>query len=73
LPETPAAVARDQRRIYLDDLISALVYHSDSLPPGQTIGGPAIVEGIMTTVLLRPADRATVPRRGWPDTAIMAS
>jgi N-methylhydantoinase A len=73
LPKMPAVAPRDQRWIYLDDWISARVYDFDSLSPGEAIGGPAIVEGTMTTVLLRPADRATVTRRGWLDIAIMAS
>jgi N-methylhydantoinase A len=73
LPETPPAAPRDQRRIYVDDWISARVYDFDSLAPGQTILGPAIVEGSMTTVLLRPADRATVTGRGWLDIAITTS
>jgi N-methylhydantoinase A len=73
LPETPAAAPRAHRRIYVDDWISAQIYDFDSLAPGQPIAGPAIVEGTMTTVLLRPADRATVTNRGWLDVAITTS
>jgi hypothetical protein len=34
------------------------VFDFDALAPRQTIAGPALVEGAMTTVLLRPGDRA---------------
>jgi hypothetical protein len=40
------------------------------LAPVQTITGPAIVESPMTTVLLRPGERATVIPLGWLDIAI---
>ena len=36
----------------------APVFDFDALAPGQAIAGPAIVESAMTTVLLRPGDRA---------------
>ena len=50
----------------------APVYRFDALAPGQTIAGPAIVESAMTTVLLRPGDRATVTPQGWLDIAVSA-
>ena len=37
---------------------------------GRSIAGPAIVESAMTTVLLRPGDRATVTPQGWLDIAV---
>jgi len=61
---------RSERRIYLDDWVSAPVYDFDALAPAQTIAGPAIVESAMTTVLLRPGDRATVTALGWLDIVI---
>jgi len=78
LPQEPAlpagepATPRGERRIYLDDWVSTPVYDFDGLAPAQTIAGPAIVESAMTTVLLRPGDRATVTPLGWLDIAVGA-
>jgi N-methylhydantoinase A len=66
LPEAPPAAPRSERRIYLDDWVTAPVYDFDALAPAQTIAGPAIVESAMTTVL-RPGERATVTALGWLD------
>jgi N-methylhydantoinase A len=63
-PSPPIAT----RSIYLDGAMAdAPVFDFDALAPGQTIGGPAIVESAMTTVLLRPGDRAIVTEHGWLD------
>jgi N-methylhydantoinase A len=67
LPEAPPAVPRSERRTYLDDWITLPVYDFDALAPKQTIAGPAIIESPMTTVLLRPAEVATVTPLGWLD------
>ena len=42
----------------------------DRLSPGQTIEGPAIVESAMTTILLRPRERAVTTPLGWLDVAL---
>src|SRR5215469_8107955 len=73
LPETPPATPGTERQIYLEDWIFAPVYDFDALAPGETIAGPAIVEGTMTTVLLHRDERAGVTPRGWLDIAIPAS
>ena len=65
LPEVPPTPPRAERRIWLDGWVAAPVWDFDALAPGQTITGPAIVESAMTTVLLRPGDRATVTPLGW--------
>ena len=70
LPEGPPTTPRSERQIYLDDWVTAPVYDFDALAPAQTIPGPAIVESAMTTVLLRPRERATVTALGWLDIAI---
>jgi N-methylhydantoinase A len=70
LPAGPPASPRTERRIYLDDWVSAPVYDFDALTPSQTITGPAIVESAMTTVLLRSGERATVTALGWLDIAV---
>jgi N-methylhydantoinase A len=70
LPAAPPSPPQGERRIYLDDWISSPVYAFDKLAPAQTIIGPAIIESATTTVLLRPADRATVTPQGWLDIAV---
>ncbi len=76
LPEAPPTPPRCERPIWLDASITAPVhapvYDFDTLAPGQTIPGPAIVESAMTTVLLRPGDRAAVTPRGWLDIVLSA-
>ena len=76
LPQEPALPAaaptppRAERRIYLDDWVAAPVWDFDALAPAQAIAGPAIIELAMTTVLLRPGDRAAATPLGWLDIAV---
>jgi N-methylhydantoinase A len=70
LPAAPPATPRSERWIYLDDWVSAPVYDFDALAPAPTIAGPAIIESAMTTVLLRPGERANVTALGWLDIVI---
>ena len=69
-PPAPPTALRSERRIYLDDWVPAPVYDFDALAPTQIISGPAIVESAMTTVLLRPGERATVTPLGWLDISV---
>ena len=62
---------RCERRIWLDEWIAAPVWDFDALVPAQVIEGPAIIESAMTTVLLRPGDRATMTPLGWIDIALL--
>jgi N-methylhydantoinase A len=76
LPQEPALAAAPpsppmgERRIYLDEFLTAPVYAFDRLAPGQSIAGPAIVESAMTTILLRPGERAVTTALGWLDIAV---
>jgi N-methylhydantoinase A len=70
LPAAPPTTPRAERRIYLDDWAAAPLYDFDALAPAQVIAGPAVVESAMTTVLLRPGERAIVTPLGWLDIAI---
>src|SRR5271170_1854131 len=76
LPQEPAlakaapTAPRCERRIWLDEWIAASVWDFDTLAPAQVIEGPAIIESAMTTVLLRPGDRATMTPLGWIDIAL---
>jgi N-methylhydantoinase A len=76
LPQEPALPAAapsppsGERRIYLDEFLTAPIYAFDRLAPGQAIDGPAIVESAMTTILLRPGERAVTTPLGWLDIAL---
>jgi N-methylhydantoinase A len=73
LPREPALEARapagpsGERRVHIGGWMTVPVYDLDALAPGQAIAGPAIVESAMTTVLLRPGNRAAVTSHGWLD------
>ena len=73
LSPSPPAAPRTERRLYLNGWVMAPVYRFDTLAPEQRIGGPAVIESAMTTVLLRPGDAATVTAQGWLDIAVPAS
>jgi len=79
LPQEPAlessapAPSLGERRIYLDEFLTAPLYAFDRLAPGQSIDGPAIVESAMTTILLRPHERAVTTPLGWLDIAVPAA
>ncbi len=67
LPPAPPAPPGGERRIYLEDWVTAPVYRFDALAPAQIIAGPTIIESATTTVLLRPNDEAQVTAQGWLD------
>ena len=72
-PRRPAAAPsapRGTRRIWLGAWTEVPVYDFESLAPGQTIHGPAIVESAMTTVLMRAENTATITPHGWLDIAV---
>ena len=76
VPQEPVRLAkadaapRGERRVWLRGWATVPVFEFDDLAPGQAIAGPAIVESAMTTVLLRPENRATVTPHGWLDIAV---
>ena len=73
LPDGPPAAPRTHRQVYLAGWRDVPIFDFDSLPPGQTIAGPAVIEAATTTVLLRPGDRAQVTEIGWLDIALTDS
>jgi N-methylhydantoinase A len=73
LPPAPPAPPGGERRIYLEDWVTAPVYRFDALAPAQLVAGPGIIESATTTVLLRPGDEARVTAQGWLDIAVPAS
>ena len=67
LPDGLPAAPRTHRQVYLAGWRDVPIFDFDSLAPGQTIPGPAVVEAATTTVLLRRGDRAQVTEIGWLD------
>jgi N-methylhydantoinase A len=70
LPERAQAAPRTQRRVYLAGWQEVPIFDFDTLAPGQTIAGPAVIEAPTTTVLLRPGDLAQASAIGWLDVAL---
>jgi N-methylhydantoinase A len=70
LEPRPDAPPRGERRVWLREWVGVPVFEFDDLAPAQNIDGPAVVESAMTTVLLRPNNRATVTPHGWLDIAV---
>ena len=64
------AAPSGERRVWLREWTTVPVFEFDEMAPGQAIAGPAIVELAMTTVLLRPGNRATVTPNGWLDISV---
>ncbi len=64
------AAPRARRPAHMGGWLEAPVFDFPALRPGQTLAGPAIVESDLTTVILRPGDRAVVTPLGWLDIAV---
>jgi N-methylhydantoinase A len=68
LPKTPpcARPALLGRRaiIFEEDAIDCPMYWRESLPPGERIEGPGVIQEYASTTLLFPQDRAEVTRTG---------
>ena len=61
---------RLSRQAFLGRWLEIPVFDLESLSPGNTLKGPAIVETTTTTVLLRPEDHATITPLGWLDISV---
>jgi N-methylhydantoinase A len=68
--QEPPARPRTMRQVFLDRWRQVPIFDLNTLEPGQTIKGPAIVEAATTTVLLRRGERATVTSLGWLDISV---
>lgn len=63
----PADAVADRRRVYFDevqDFVSCPIYRRERLHPGATIGGPAILEGMDSTVVINPGWETRIDRYG---------
>jgi N-methylhydantoinase A len=82
LPELPREPTLESRavvppvrrqRVHLDGWREVDVHAFEQLAPGQTIAGPALVEGSTTCVLIETGDMAHVTPNGWLDIALGAA
>jgi N-methylhydantoinase A len=61
---------RTNRQAWFGGWRDVPVYALDSLQPGHSLTGPAIIEAETTTVLVDTGDRVTVNALGWLDIAL---
>jgi N-methylhydantoinase A/oxoprolinase/acetone carboxylase beta subunit/N-methylhydantoinase B/oxoprolinase/acetone carboxylase alpha subunit len=59
-----AASPSSQRRVFLGEWQEVPVFSTESLLPGVTLEGPAILESSFTTVLVEPGDQVRVDQHG---------
>jgi N-methylhydantoinase A len=69
---TIAPVVRRQRVHIAGGWTEIDVHAFETLSPGQSIDGPALIEGATTCVLVEPGDRARVTPHGWLEIALGA-
>jgi N-methylhydantoinase A len=70
LPETAPTAPRSTQRIHIGDWRDVPIYVFEELASGQSIAGPALVEGRTTTALLLDGDTARITPNGWLDIAV---
>jgi N-methylhydantoinase A len=68
----PPVAPCGHRRIYLGGWRDVPIFAFGELAPGQAIDGPAIIESVTTTVLLRAGDHAKTTAFGWLDIEVGA-
>jgi N-methylhydantoinase A len=66
-PSAAACAPRTTRQAYFGAWREVPVFALDSLEPGHSSEGPAVVEAETTTVLVDAGDRVTVNAFGWLD------
>jgi len=65
-PQRPSASPLPTtRQAFFGEWCEVPVYALEALMPGQSLGGPAVIEAETTTILLHAGDRVTVNRLGW--------
>jgi N-methylhydantoinase A len=62
-----ACVPRTRRQAFFGEWREVPVYALESLGPGQSMQGPAIIEAETTTIVVNAADQVTVNALGWLD------
>ena len=65
--DSPEKAILDHRQVYFDEsngFVSCDIYRRDQLAPGASISGPAILEGMDSTVVINPGWAALVDGYG---------
>ncbi|MCY4366562.1 MAG: hydantoinase/oxoprolinase family protein [Chloroflexi bacterium] len=65
--EGPADASPGQREVFFEDaggFVACDIYRRDRLVPGSTIGGPAILENVDSTVVIEPGWKARIDDYG---------
>ena len=60
-PSDSGPALKDTREVYFEDLsgfTATPIYDFDRLTPGMELGGPALIETPVTTVVINPKDNA---------------
>lgn len=77
LPQEPVLASRStappvrRQRVHVGGAWAEIEVHAfETLSPGQSIAGPALVEGATTCVLIEAGDTARVTPHGWLDIAL---
>ena len=63
----PEQAVASQRRVFFDEsggFITCNIYDRDRLAPGSSINGPAILEGMDSTVLINPSWTGQIDKYG---------
>jgi N-methylhydantoinase A len=66
-PSTAVCEPRATRQAYFGEWCQVPVYSLDTVAPGHSFSGPAIIEAETTTVVVNTADRVTINELGWLD------
>jgi N-methylhydantoinase A len=69
-PSAAACTPRTMRQAFFGAWREVPVFALDSLEPGHSFEGPAVVEAETTTVIVGAGDRVTVNAIGWLDIAL---
>jgi N-methylhydantoinase A len=67
LSSSAPCIPRTRRQAFFGEWREVPVYSLESLAPGQSMQGPAIIEAETTTVVISAADHVTVNALGWLD------
>ena len=70
--DTPEKAIASERRVFFEEVrggeaggfVNTNIYHFDRLAPGSSINGPAILEGMDSTVLINPGWTGQIDQYG---------
>jgi N-methylhydantoinase A len=65
--DSPEKAIASERQVFFDEaggFVKTNIYHFDRLAPGSSISGPAILEGMDSTVLINPSWTGQIDQYG---------